>query len=310
MNKIVIIIQARVGSTRLPGKVLKKILGKEILLHIVDRASKSKADKIVVATSDDKSNDPIRELCKRINVDCFSQSGDENNVLKRFYNAAKKYKADIIIRITGDCPLIDPEVINKLIDMFNSSSWDFVGVAAGEGVSNPDFKGNKYPQGLDAEIFPFKVLEKAYTQAVLKYDLEHVTPFIWKRPNIFKIGSLTGLIDYSDIKLVVDTQEDFNFVEDIFTKLYPINPYFGMKDVIRFLKLRTPKYVKEALKKQAQDIWEYFNYLLEICVDGGVLSKEMQETLMEGFEKKFMKFTTPKEVKNTTGGDRKYNIDG
>jgi len=231
---IMAIIQARMGSSRLPGKVLKELLGKPMLVHIVERVKQSNVDDVIVATSVDEENDVIRKVCKENNILCFS--GNENNVLERFYYTAKEHKADIIIRITADCPLIDPDVINKLIEKYSAKHYSLMGVAAGAGVSNPNFQGGKYPQGLDAEIFPFKVLEKAFNEAVYQRDKEHVTPFIWTHPNRFNIGVLTSKIDYSGLRWVVDNQEDFDFIEKIYNALYPKNHKFRMEDVLKFLE--------------------------------------------------------------------------
>ena len=233
--RTVAIIQARMGSTRLPGKVLKNLLGKPMLVHIFNRVNQSKlVDQVVIATSINKENNVIRAVCKENNISYFS--GSENNVLERFFYTACHFEAEQIIRITADCPLIDSDIINKLIERFNNSNYNFMGVAAGAGASNSDFKGNRYPQGLDAEIFMFDILKKAYKEATSDRDKEHVTPYIWTKPSVFKIGQLKAEKDYSEMRWVIDNPEDFDFIEQIYKKLYPKNPNFGMKEILNFLE--------------------------------------------------------------------------
>ena len=162
---IVAIVQARMGSTRLPGKVLKPIMGKPMLWYLVKRLERTaNVDKVVIATSEEKNNDVIRDFCKQYSINCFS--GSEQDVLDRFYKAAEQYKADIVIRITGDCPLLDPGLIGGMLDEFISSQkYEYYGVACGAGASTEEFNGHRYPDGLDAEIFKFSVLKKAWNEA-------------------------------------------------------------------------------------------------------------------------------------------------
>ena len=231
---IVAIVQARMGSTRLPGKVLKPIMGKPMLWYLVKRLERTAyVDKVVVATSEEKDNDVIRDFCKQYSINCFS--GSENDVLDRFYKAAKQYNSDVVIRITGDCPLLDPGLIGEMLKEFiTSNQYDHYGVACGAGASTEEFNGHRYPDGLDAEIFKFSVLETAWNKAKDQLEREHVTPFIWRRPELFSLGTKTSPKDYSLMRWTVDNKVDFEVVEEIYKNLYPNKPDFGLKDILEF----------------------------------------------------------------------------
>jgi len=231
-KKILIIIQARIGSSRLPGKVLKKILGKPILWHIVNRLSSIKNKKIIIATSKNPKDKKVINFCKKNKLDYFV--GSEKNVLDRFYKAAIKFKALNIVRITGDCPLIDAKIIGGLIDLYFSKKFDHVGVTTGAGVNK--IKMNKFPDGLDAECFSFLALKKAWSNAKTNIEKEHVTPYIWKRPKKFKIGILKAKNNYSEFRWTLDNKDDFNLINIIYKNLYKKNKIFYMNDIIRFLK--------------------------------------------------------------------------
>jgi len=234
-KKVVAIIQARMGSTRMPGKVLKPLLGKPMLLYIVERLRKAKGiDDVVIATSERPENDKIREFCKENHINYFS--GSEENVLDRFYKAAKEDKADIVIRVTGDCPLIDPQLIEKVVEFFLENNYDFIGLATGAGVANEEFKGFRFPDGVDTEIFRFDILETAWKEAKEALETEHVTPFIWKRPERFKVYTYKSDVDYSQMRWVVDNKEDFDLIESIYKELYSRKPNFGIQEVVNFFK--------------------------------------------------------------------------
>ncbi len=224
-KRIVAIIQARMSSTRLPGKVLKKIADKPMLFHEIERVKQAKLiDEIIVATGDNDSNKPIIDFCKENRIECFQ--GDEDNVLDRFYQAAKKFKADIIVRITGDCPLHDPTMIDELIEFYlkNENKFDYV-----SNVDPPSF-----PDGLDLWVFPFRTLEKVWKEAKLKSEREHVCPYIWKNPDLFRIGHFKSKIDYSNMRWTVDDATDFEFVKKIYENLYE-GKIFYMSDILKFL---------------------------------------------------------------------------
>ena len=231
-KKILIIIQARIGSSRLPGKVLKKIVGRPILWHIVNRLKALKNKKIVIATSKSIKDKKIIQFCKKNELDYFA--GSEKNVLDRFYRAAKKFNASNIVRITGDCPLIDSNIIKKLVNLYFLKKFDHVGVATGAGVNK--MKINKFPDGLDAECFSFLALKKAWLNAKTDGEKEHVTPYIWKRDKKFKIGILKAKNNYSELRWTLDNKDDFNLIKIIYKNLYKKNKIFYMSDIIKYLK--------------------------------------------------------------------------
>tara|TARA_B100000519_G_C14171980_1_gene404382 strand:+ start:128 stop:907 length:780 start_codon:yes stop_codon:yes gene_type:complete len=240
-EKITAVIQARMGSSRFPGKVLKKIQGKPILWHIINRLERVKLlDGIVIATSDLSQDDKIYKMAKKYKFDIFR--GSENDVLERFFGAAKKKNAKFVLRVTGDCPLIDPIVIDDLINKFFDKRFDFCGVACGAGVSN-SMNINRFPDGLDAEIFSFKVLEDAHLNAKSDLQREHVTPYIWQNNKRYKIGTLHSENDYSNLRLTVDNKEDFEFISWIYKILFPKDPNFNLNTIVELLR-ENPKKIK------------------------------------------------------------------
>ena len=240
-EKLVAIIQARMGSTRLPGKVLKPIVGKPVLWHIVNRLrSVIKINEVVVATSDRAKDDQIEKFCAFENIKCFR--GSENDVLDRFYKAAVFVDATTVIRITGDCPLIDPSLINCLIDYFFNNKFEYCGIATGAGVAIDGFEG-RYPDGLDTEIFTMKTLKVAWLESKGPLYREHVTPFIWKQPERFKLGTFKSEDkDYSDLRWTLDNEEDYHLIKWIYEKMFPSNPSFTMYDVLRLLSEHPEKF--------------------------------------------------------------------
>ncbi|MBT0663929.1 glycosyltransferase family protein [Geobacter pelophilus] len=232
----VAIIQARMGSTRLPGKVLKSVLGKPMLWHIVNRVRKAEGvDEVVVATSDLSADEQIRQFCSENGIPFFG--GSETDVLDRFYRAAKEHNADPVLRITGDCPFADPVIIGKLIRMYREGNHDHIGVATGAGALY--LEQGRFPDGLDAECFSFASLEKAWKEATHGSDREHVTPYIWRNKDIFRTGFLMcDCGDYSHFRWTVDNDADFALVTKIYETLYSDNHVFLMDDVITLLKER------------------------------------------------------------------------
>lgn len=223
-------------SSRLPGKVLMPIVDKPLLWHVVQRVKRSKLiTDVVVATTNNKSDSKIVDFCKKNHIEVFR--GPEKDVLERYYKCAKYYGADYVIRVTADCPLIDPLLIDKLIRSFFAGNFDYRGTATGAGVATPKFRQFKYPQGLDCEIFTIGALESAYLSAKNPLEREHVTVYIWKRPKKFRLGvPISPKQDYSHIRLTVDWKEDLELVRKIYQKLYNHNQYFGFADVIKILK--------------------------------------------------------------------------
>jgi spore coat polysaccharide biosynthesis protein SpsF len=205
--KVVAIIQARMGSTRLPGKVLKDLCGETVLARVVNRTRRATLlNEVVVATSVQPADDAIVQECGRLSVACFR--GDEADVLDRYYRAAEKFSADAIVRITSDCPLIDPEVSDKTIRAFLER--------------HPDYASNvlerKYPRGLDTEVMTFAALESAEREARDPYQREHVTPFLYQHPERFRLVSVTGDRDYSHYRWTLDTLEDLEFLRAVYER--------------------------------------------------------------------------------------------
>ncbi|MFH0737372.1 MAG: glycosyltransferase family protein [Candidatus Micrarchaeota archaeon] len=219
------IIQARMGSTRLPGKVLKSVLGKPLLVLMIERVRLAGSlDKVVVAIPDTPENDPLERLCADNGIDCAR--GSENDVLSRYYHAAKKFGIDPVVRLTSDCPLIDPAIIDHSIKLYKKERCDYLTNAI----------DRTYPDGQDIEIISFKALEAAFLEATDKHDREHVTTYIGCRPERFKHRNFRYKKDLSKLRWTVDYPEDFMFVEAVFRELYPKKGAgFSMEDVLELL---------------------------------------------------------------------------
>jgi len=227
--KFVATIEARMNSTRLPGKTMKKILGKPLLELMIERVLKSKKIKeIVIATSTNAENDPIEELCNKLGVKCFR--GSEDDVLERVLKAAQSCKADVIIELWGDCPLIDPTILDKLVEFYEKNEFDCVGTML------PNFK-KTYPLGISALIFSTRILEEVNELTHLSIDRENVSNYIYEHPQKYKITSLPCPDDlkFPNLRLMVDESSDFELVKNVFEKLYPYNKEFSTVDVIQFL---------------------------------------------------------------------------
>ena len=235
MRKL-IIVQARMTSTRLPGKVMKIVCGKPLLEHLINRLKRVKcADQIVIATTVNETEDIIVELCKKLDISYYR--GSEEDVLGRYYEAAVEYGGDVIIRITSDCPVIDPDVVSYLIDFYmrNLKKYDYV----------TNTLKRTYPRGMDAEIVSFKALKEAHFNAYDPFDREHVTLFIRNRPTQYRRHNIKYSSDLSRYRLTVDTSEDMELIRRIFESLYVENPEFTMKDILS--------------KMAANPEWEYIN---------------------------------------------------
>jgi spore coat polysaccharide biosynthesis protein SpsF len=180
-------------------------------------------DKLVVATSDRAEDDDISALCKNSDVECFR--GSLGDVLDRFYQATRLHYPAHVVRLTGDCPLSDPNLIERIIQFHLSGDFDYT-----SNTIEPT-----YPDGLSAEIMDFKALEAAWCEARLPSEREHVTPFMIKHPQRFKLGSVKGEEDLSDLRWTVDEPEDFEFVTQIYEALYPKTPNFTTRDILDFL---------------------------------------------------------------------------
>jgi spore coat polysaccharide biosynthesis protein SpsF len=230
--KTVAIIQARMGSTRLPGKILYGIAGKTVLGHVLSRIAACPAiDAIVVATTTQSADDLVEREARKHGATCFR--GSEDDVLSRYHGAASQEKADIIIRITADCPLFDPALLEGMIARFKR-----------EQPQHPpaDYLSNTlrrtYPRGLDAEIFTFDALEVANEKAVEACQREHVTPYFYQHPDLFRLISHESEIDLSEHRWTLDTQEDLQLIEAVYRALHRNGQLFTTADVLKLLKER------------------------------------------------------------------------
>lgn len=217
---IVAIVQARMTSTRLPGKVLKEVMGRPLLSYQIERLKKiDNIENIIIATTTNKEDDPIVELCKKESVSCFR--GSENDVLNRYYQAAKKFGVKHIMRITSDCPLIDPSICDQVAKVYCESNVDLV------------HTGATFAEGVDCEILPFQSVEKAWHESNQKLEREHVTLYIHNHHELFKKITLTNKTDDSKYRFTVDEKEDFLVVKAIIENLYKENNYPFMTNEIR-----------------------------------------------------------------------------
>ena len=225
LRPIVAIVQARMSSTRLPGKVMKGIAGRPMLWHVVNRLKAARLiDEIVVATTTGREDDIIEEWCK-LNGTSVSR-GSLDDVLDRYYQAAISFGAKTIVRITSDCPLIEPALVDRAIQRFNKGGFSHVSV------------DSSYPDGLDAEVFSFEALEKAHKEAALASEREHVTPYIWKNPHLFSLGKIKSDVDLSAMRWTVDDKLDLKFVTQIYEGIGAGERVFRMEEVLRFLRSR------------------------------------------------------------------------
>lgn len=224
--KVVATIEARMNSTRLPGKVLKKICGRPMLQLMVERLRRcSTVDEIVIATADNPSCDQISELAAEIGVHCFR--GSEEDVLARVLAAAESVNASVIVELTGDCPLIDPEVVDLIVSQYFIRGKDYCA----------NVLDRTYPAGMDTQVFSIEVLRKTASLTNDPDDREHVSLFIYNNPQIFTLTNVASDLpdDMSTWRLVVDTADDLVLVSKIYESLYPVNPAFGLADIKELL---------------------------------------------------------------------------
>lgn len=225
------ILQARVASTRLPKKVLKEILGEPMLWRQIERLQRSKTlDTLVVATSLDPSDDEIEVLCRKRGVLC--RRGSLEDVLDRFYQVVREFQPHHIVRLTGDCPLCDPSLMDQVVQFHLEGKYDYT----------TNTWELTYPDGLDVEVVCAPAFERAYQEAKLKSEREHVTSFIYSHPERFRIGNFKGSTDLSRHRWTVDEAADFEFVKRVYEKLYPENPQFSCHDILKLLKVH-PEWV-------------------------------------------------------------------
>ncbi|MFA6548424.1 MAG: glycosyltransferase family protein [Candidatus Margulisiibacteriota bacterium] len=225
-KRIGVIVQARMGSTRLPGKVMLSVENKPVLQHIIERLKDCNcADEIIIATTNNKKDDIIVDLAKANGISYFR--GSEENVLSRYYYAAKENNLDVVVRITSDCPFVDPSIIdNMILEFLKAKRCDY--------LSN--CLQRTFPRGLDVEIFGFKALERSAKEAKQDYEKEHVTPYLYQQPRGFVLKSYNNPTDYSGYRLTLDTVEDYSLIKRIYALLYPLNNKFRLKEIIDLLK--------------------------------------------------------------------------
>lgn len=225
-KKTAAIIQARMGSTRLPGKVMKDLKGKPVLWHVIERVKQAEnIDQIIIATTIHERDKIIFEKAKECGVKAYR--GSEENVLARYYEASNKCNVDTVVRITSDCPLIDPHVIDEIVEYYNKNDYTLV-TNAGSNLNN-----RTYPRGLDTEVFSFEVLEKAYNKTEEKYQIEHVTPYIYE--NYDDIYYYKNNQDLSNYRLTLDTKEDLELIKALYNKLYNGKHDFYLNKIIEVL---------------------------------------------------------------------------
>ncbi|OGT32153.1 MAG: hypothetical protein A3E87_05025 [Gammaproteobacteria bacterium RIFCSPHIGHO2_12_FULL_35_23] len=243
---ILCVLQARMSSTRLPSKVLKKILNTPMLALQIERIKRSKyIDQLVVATSEQPEDLAICKLCKEVGVDFFQ--GSLQDVLSRYYQVSLKYRPEHVVRLTGDCPLIDWEIIDLTIEQHLKNKNDYTA-----NVIEPT-----YPDGLDVEVMSFKTLQTINSKAVEAIDREHVTQYIYRHKQEFILGSVKQETNHSHLRWTVDEPEDFDLIRNIFESLYPKKSDFKMNDILQWLKnnpelaIRNQQYKRnEALTKK------------------------------------------------------------
>lgn len=231
--KLLVVVQARTGSSRLPNKIFLPLANKPLLQRQLERIQAAQTPfELLVATTTDPSDDPVRILCRSLGIKCFS--GHPTDLLDRHYQAAKQEKADAVVKIPSDCPLIDPAVIDRVLQAFLAHS------------ENVDFVSNlhppTYPDGNDVEVMHFSVLETAWREAKKEYEREHTTPFIWDQPERFRLLNVvweTGL-DYSKShRFTIDYKEDYDFIKAVYDALWtPEKPIFSLGEILNLLQAK------------------------------------------------------------------------
>jgi spore coat polysaccharide biosynthesis protein SpsF len=252
---IITVVQARMGSSRLPGKVVMSLAGKPLLVRIVERIKQAKlSGVVVVAATTSPEDNMIENICKAENIEIFR--GDTNDLLDRHYKAGMKYNADVVVKIPSDCPLIDPAVIDRVLAFYVNNQNDF------------DFVSNlhppTYPDGNDVEAINMEALKKAWSNARQDFEREHTTPYIWENPQQFRIGNVcweTGFNYSMTHRWTIDYEEDFIFIKTVYDELYHINPSFTLYDIINLLEKKPV--LKHINNKYAGVNW-YRNHLHQL----------------------------------------------
>jgi len=232
--KVVATVQARMASTRLPGKVMKEILGRPIIWHIVNRLKYAKlVNHTMIATSSNPADKEIVDFARKSKIDCYA--GSEDDIVDRLYQASRQAKADTIVRITADCPLVDPALVDKVVKYYQ------------DGRGKYDFISNThpptYPDGLDTEVFSFIALEKIWQEVTDKFKREWIVTNFWENPEIYHLGNIANDKDLSALRWTVDYPDDFEFVREIYERLFKPDKVFLMQDILDLLK-KNPELLK------------------------------------------------------------------
>lgn len=223
-KRVVIIVQARMGATRLPGKTLLEVMNRPLLAYQYERLKRCKSvDEVVIATSLNAGDQPIVSYCETHSIPYFR--GSETDVLDRYYQTACAFKADVIVRSTGDCPFVDPGVVDAVVDYYLETE------PAYGYVSN--IIPRTFPRGLDVEVFPFKNLKEAALNAHTQVEREHVTPYLYEHPQQYKIGSVIRSPDTSFYRWTLDTPEDYELIATVLKEVYPANPQFSLDALLQ-----------------------------------------------------------------------------
>jgi spore coat polysaccharide biosynthesis protein SpsF len=218
------------GSTRFPGKILKRVMDKPLLEYQIERLKNVKnVDDVVIATTINQIDQPVKDLCEKLHCSYFR--GSENDVLLRHYKAAVKFKAECIVRVNADCPLIDPSVIEEIVEYYHSNHNEF------DYVSN--ILEKSYPIGLHTEVFSMEALTIANRNSDSSVEREHVTPYIYRNSDLFRLFSYKIKEDFSHYRWTVDYPQDLELVRKIIKGIYPVKPNFNMYDILSFLRVNS-----------------------------------------------------------------------
>ena len=228
--RIVGIIQARMSSSRLKGKVLMNLAGRPVLWHVVNRIQSCQSlSETVVATSVDDTDDAIEAWCNSENTNCFR--GSLEDVLDRYYHAARSVSADVIVRITSDCPVIDPDIVDEVVYRFIKGNYDYYGLSG------------EFPDGLDCTAISFNALERAWEDANLMSEREHVGPYIEKNPELFRLGGYEKFTGLGHHRWTLDEKRDYQFLKEIFDRLFYQDSTFHAEDILKLLE-KEPELIK------------------------------------------------------------------
>ena len=227
-GKIVLIMQARMGSTRLPGKSIMPLAGEPLIQRIIERVKRcKKIDTIVLATTNKSEDDPLAVISDKMDIEVFR--GSENDLVDRYYKAALKYKADFVVRLPADNPVVEPKEIDRIIEHHLNSDDDF-------SANTHNILGNEYPDGLGAEVFSINKLKQIWEETTDPRNREHPHTYFYEHPEKFKLGTVKCPVEFRrpDLVLDVNTKEEYEFIGSIYDALYPINNNFHITEIINW----------------------------------------------------------------------------